>query len=220
MHSPRLLHHPAASPAWNMAVDEALLRLATTPVLRIYQWNETAISLGYFQACTLVPPQRPYIRRYTGGGLVDHTQDVTYTLVFPRQHPLTELSLATSYELFHRAIVLALHHIGLEAELAAACSCEDSPACFRKPVKYDVVLNGQKIAGAAQRRSREGSLHQGSILLPDPTKNTQLRTALPSALATVLAVTWSLDELTVEEKKQAITLEKNRYSTPAWNQQK
>src|SRR5277367_1833538 len=85
----RLLVHQAGSPARNMAIDEALLREVREPVLRIYEWNVPAVSLGYFQPAALAG-DRPFIRRYTGGGLVDHARDVTYTLVVPRKHPWME----------------------------------------------------------------------------------------------------------------------------------
>ena len=35
--------------------------------------------------------------------------------------------------------------------------------CFVEPAKYDVILEGQKIAGAGQRRTRSGLLHQGTL---------------------------------------------------------
>ncbi|MFS8563927.1 MAG: hypothetical protein LVR00_06275 [Rhabdochlamydiaceae bacterium] len=37
-----------------------------------------------------------------------------------------------------------------------------------KPTKYDVVLDGRKIAGAAQRKCKQGFLHQGMIALQVP----------------------------------------------------
>ena len=36
------------SAAMNMAVDEALLELATAPSLRVYRWDHPALSFGYF----------------------------------------------------------------------------------------------------------------------------------------------------------------------------
>ncbi len=92
----RLLEHGAASPARNMAVDEALLREVRAPVLRLYEWSVPAVSLGYFQPAALAG-DRPFVRRYTGGGLVDHAHDLTYTLVLPRAHPWMELAMPDSY---------------------------------------------------------------------------------------------------------------------------
>ena len=61
----RLLLHGSASPARNMAIDEALLREVSEPVLRLYEWSIPAVSLGYFQPAALAPAGRPFIRRYT-----------------------------------------------------------------------------------------------------------------------------------------------------------
>jgi len=156
------------TPAWNMAVDESLLRLATGPVLRLYEWSVPAVSLGYFQPAAVAPAGRPCVRRYTGGGLVDHARDVTYTVAAPRAHPLGLLSTAESYSRLHAAVAAALQDIGLDAVLSPVCDAGDNPACFQKAVKFDVLHQGKKVAGAAQRRTRSGMLQQGSILLPDP----------------------------------------------------
>src|SRR5271156_7168226 len=104
----RLLIHGPASPARNMAIDEALLREVREPVLRLYEWNVPAVSLGYFQHASLAPAGRPFVRRYTGGGLVDHARDITYTIVLPRAHPWMEFSAPESYCHIHRGVQAAL----------------------------------------------------------------------------------------------------------------
>ncbi len=40
--------------------------------------------------------------------------------------------------------------------------------CMAKPTKYDVMWEGRKVAGAAQRKTKKGFLHQGSIALVMP----------------------------------------------------
>src|SRR5476649_781640 len=149
MTSWRLLIHGPASPARNMAVDEALLREIREPVLRIYEWNVPAVSLGYFQPAALAG-ERPFIRRYTGGGLVDHARDVTYTLVLPRAHPWMELSAPESYGHIHRGVQAALAACDIESELATAAHAGESDACFAKPVRFDLVAAERKLSGAAQ----------------------------------------------------------------------
>lgn len=217
--SVRLLTHPAGSAAWNMAVDEALLRLVADPVLRIYRWSEPAVSIGYFQPCGLVPADRIFVRRYTGGGLVDHAADFTYTLVFPKEHPLYEAGTAASYETIHAAVAEALDQTGHTAALAPANAPTDSPSCFEKPVKFDVVTAAGKLAGAAQRRTRHGCLHQGSILLPGG-RYDGLAEALVKTLTGVLGERPSPSELTPEETDRAKELEATRYRLEAWNRQR
>ncbi len=212
----RLLIDGAASPAWNMAVDEALLREVKEPVLRIYEWNVPALSLGYFQPFALAG-DRPFIRRYTGGGLVDHAHDVTYTVVLPRSHPWMELSAPESYCTIHRGVQAALAASGIESELTAEANTAESEACFAKPVRFDVMAAGGKVSGAAQRRTREGLLHQGSILLPDPSRYADLRCAFAEAFSARLELVLSSGNLTSAETARAADLERDRYMTDAWN---
>jgi len=214
----RLLIHGSASPARNMAIDEALLREVREPVLRLYEWNVPAVSLGYFQPASLAPEGRPFVRRYTGGGLVDHAHDVTYTIVLPRAHPWMELSAPESYCIIHRGVQAALAACGIESELTPEASSAESEACFQKPVRFDIVASGSKLSGAAQRRTREGLLHQGSILLHDPTKNRALRSAFAEAFAGRLELAINPGSLTAEESTRADALEQERYATKEWNQ--
>ncbi|MEM1060510.1 MAG: biotin/lipoate A/B protein ligase family protein [Verrucomicrobiota bacterium] len=219
----RLLLEAEASPAANMAVDEALLRAMRSrgrPVLRIYGWDRPCQSLGYFQPAAEAIPDLPFVRRYTGGGLVDHREDLTYTVVLPRAHPLLGVSMAESYAAMHEGVAEALTLIGLDAELAAQADATDSSACFQKAVCYDVTVHGRKVAGAAQRRTREGLLHQGSVLLPDPGQRPDLRKVLPEAMAEALRIEFSRDEITPEEAERAAKFERERYATEAWNQQR
>jgi lipoate-protein ligase A len=214
----RLLTDGPGPAAWNMAVDEALFRLAAAPVLRVYEWEAPAVSLGYFQAAALAPAGRPFVRRYTGGGLVDHARDVTYTVAAPRGHALGQLSTGESYSLLHRAVAEALNEIGIAAELSPSCE-DENDACFARAVKFDVLHAGRKVAGAAQRRTRTGLLQQGSILLPDPAANAALRAVLPAAFGKVLGFTPQAGTLDAAERALAEELARERYGTNAWNRQ-
>ena len=215
----RLLIDEPASPARNMAVDEALLREIREPVLRIYEWAVPAVSLGYFQPFSLAG-DRPFIRRYTGGGLVDHARDVTYTIVLPRAHPWLDLSAPESYCTIHRGVQAALAACGIESELTPSAATVESESCFAKPVKFDIVSSKEgvgKLSGAAQRRTREGLLHQGSILLPDPAKNPALRRDFAQAFAARMELAIAPGQLTSAESAKAADLERDRYATDAWN---
>jgi lipoate-protein ligase A len=214
----RLFEHGDASPARNMAIDEALLREVREPVLRLYGWDVPAVSLGYFQHASLVPEGRPFVRRYTGGGLVDHAHDVTYTVVLPRAHPWMQLSAPASYEQIHLGVQAALAACGIASELTPTASTAESEACFQKPVRFDLVAANAKLSGAAQRRTREGLLHQGSILLPDPARNGDLRRVFAQAFAQRLELSLKSSDLTEDESVRAKTLEHDRYVTVAWNQ--
>jgi len=199
-----------------MAVDEALLREVQEPILRIYEWSVPAVSLGYFQPAAIAG-ERPFVRRYTGGGLVDHAHDVTYTIVLPRNHPWMELSMPDSYCKIHLGVQATLKACGINSELTPAAHAVESDACFAKPVRFDIVAGTSKLSGAAQRRTREGLLHQGSILLPEPAQNAALRQAFAHAFASRLELALHPGELTSAEATRTADLERDRYATDAWN---
>lgn len=148
-----------------MACDEALLQGATQPVLRIFRWTRPWVSAGYFVPwleAAAVRPDLPVCRRWTGGGVVAHEGDLTFSLVVPRGEPWACLRPAESYQHLHETLAGALRRLGV----AAGLSDETEPAgreCFARPVRHDILSAGEKIAGGAQRRTKAGLLHQGSI---------------------------------------------------------
>jgi len=215
--SGRLLLDSKSSAAANMAIDESLLRHARAPVLRIYGWEETCVSIGYFQKASVVAAGTSFVRRYTGGGLVEHGRDLTYTLVLPADHPLTAAGTLPSYRAIHEGVASALRAAGIDCRLATAQPKKDHASCFLKPVPADVLdSKGAKLAGAAQRRTRQGCLHQGSILLSGQIPP-QLPKVLPDHLARALQTTWAAAERTGEEEELAEKLFRDRYSTRDWN---
>jgi lipoate-protein ligase A len=215
----RLIEHGAGDPAWNMAADEALLQLlGRDVVLRIYGWNAPAVTLGYFQPWTLAPSGRPFVRRYTGGGLVDHARDLTYTIVAPREHPVVVAGTAESYRILHEAVASALRACGVEAQLTGQELDGNAGLCFQKPVRYDIIAPDQsKLAGAAQRRNRHGVLHQGSILLTEGRPPESLRGALATAIAASLQEPCEVSVLTDAEETKASQLVAERYGLDSWN---
>lgn len=214
----RVIKHGRGDPAWNMAVDEALLRHCTVPILRTYGWSVPAVSIGYFQPASVAPAGRPFVRRLTGGGLVDHAADFTYTVVLPCDHPLARAGTAAAYSGLHQAVAHALDSAGIACRLAQECAALDAAACFQRPVRFDVIApDGNKLAGAAQRRSRQGVLHQGSILVP----------GLPERFGPLLrAEVASLfggggdGDLAPQEDATARELAARRYATDAWNRRR
>ena len=155
--------------AFNMALDEALLEAAPRlgrPVLRFYGWTEPAASFGYFQKYAEIERMtrlRPLVRRPTGGGLVPHDADWTYSLAFPPADDWYHLSATDSYRRVHEWIRAAFARLNLATELAPACSKTLPGQCFQGHEKFDLLWRGRKIAGAAQRRTRDGLLIQGSV---------------------------------------------------------
>jgi lipoate-protein ligase A len=199
------------SAAMNMAIDEALLEIAKIPSIRFYQWKSPALSFGYFGRFADVggyAAGRDLVRRWTGGGIVFHGDDLTYSIIIPARDAMFAESSAFIYAAIHSALRDALSIQGQRAELAPAAeaavtdcenssgadrsynpsSCSHAPVarptahwsvrddgpqgrgysrhlCFANPVRADLMIDDRKIAGAAQRRTRAGLLHQGSIQL-------------------------------------------------------
>jgi lipoate-protein ligase A len=150
----------------NMAIDEVLLSTAQSAILRFYRWNTPSVSFGYFvrfaEACELAG-NRALVRRWTGGGIVPHGDDLTYSIMIGAPNDAFALPSKVIYQRVHSTLGNALREIGIVAVLTETKAAKISDACFANPVVSDVIESGRKIAGAAQRKTRSGLLHQGSI---------------------------------------------------------
>lgn len=218
-----LIHSGPGEAAFNMALDEALLEAAAklgAPVLRFYGWREPAATFGYFQKHADIAQWttlRPLIRRCTGGGLVPHDADWTYSLSFPPNDPWYALKATESYERVHEWIRLAFGSIGAAAELSPCCRKEVPGQCFIGAEQFDVLLDGKKIAGAAQRRTRDGLLIQGSIQPPKGVARERFEEAFCATATRLWEVTWQgRSHLpAVEERARQLVVEK--YSRTDYN---
>jgi lipoate-protein ligase A len=168
----KLLRTGLGEASWNMALDEALLEhcgAIGTPVLRLYGWKEKAATFGYSQHYREVEgwtELRPLIRRPTGGGLVPHDADWTYSLVFPPNDGWYALRAEESYRRVHDWVTGSFRRLKVAAELSECCDKPVLGRCFVGAEKFDVLAGGKKIAGAAQKRNKFGLLVQGSIQPP------------------------------------------------------
>jgi lipoyl(octanoyl) transferase len=154
------------SAAMNMAIDEALLFAETNgdPILRCYCWRAPSVSFGYFTHWKSVVDryrQWDLVRRWTGGGIVEHAGDFTYSLILPAGKRL--LANRDLYSVVHTAIAKVLRAQGHKVGLTKTEDTLPSDACFERAVEFDVKLEQLKVAGAAIRRHRRGVLLQGSI---------------------------------------------------------
>jgi lipoate-protein ligase A len=206
------------SAAINMAIDEALLETATIPSIRFYRWNSPALSFGYFGRFADVAnhaAERDLVRRWTGGGIVFHGDDLTYSIVVPASDPIFAESSMSIYEKVHRSLCEALTSNGQFAELASASTLDAQRStlnvqCFANPACADVMLDGQKIAGAAQRRTRRGLLQQGSI------QNVDLENGLAERFAQALSHQTEMRALGSQVLWRSQEIAEQKYATPAW----
>ena len=212
------------SAALNMAIDEALLETAKVPTIRFYQWDHPALSFGYFgKFGDVAGHDGDIVRRWTGGGIVFHGEDLTYSIVIPATDTAFGESSMSIYEKAHAAIQRT---IGSEAELVgrdAALNCQsgsDRPrtsqrdvptqACFANPVRADVLFNGRKVAGAAQRRTRRGLLQQGSI------QNVDFGNGFAQIFANALCENCAQKQLGPALVARAEDIATQKYATDAW----
>ncbi|MGC1322786.1 MAG: hypothetical protein WA849_11440 [Candidatus Udaeobacter sp.] len=208
------------SAAMNMAIDEALLETAVVPTIRFYRWRSPALSFGYFgkfSDVAIYATERELVRRWTGGGIVFHGDDLTYSIVIPESDPVFVESSIVIYEKIHRALCAALVGYDRGAELVTVADHPRSGdrgafenECFANPVRADVMMDGRKIAGAAQRRTRRGLLQQGSI------QGTAMKTDLAQKFAQALSASRSEFKITKAISKQAQDVAQQKYGTESW----
>ncbi|MGE5173964.1 MAG: biotin/lipoate A/B protein ligase family protein [Betaproteobacteria bacterium] len=210
--------------AYNMAVDEELLARAQAgeniPVLRLYAWRPPAVSLGRFQkideavnvdACKKLGFD--IIRRITGGRAVLHRNELTYSIVSRTDNPLFPPSVHGTYKIIAAGLLAGLRNLGIPAEMVSrggrhahlVNEKDANPACFSSPSWYEIVVNGKKIIGSAQRRLSGAFLQHGSILISyDPVLEAEI---IPGSSSTcrVTSITQELGtKVSLPEIKNAI----------------
>ena len=207
--------------AMNMAIDEALLESATIPLIRFYRWHSPALSFGYFgrfSDVAIYAAERDLVRRWTGGGIVLHGDDLTYSIMIPVSDPAFGESSICIYEKIHRALAGAVNGVDERAVLAGSARSADQTSqrgvaignCFTNPVRADVMVGGRKIAGAAQRRTRRGLLQQGSI------QGFLMKTDLAQKFLQALSASCHEFEITEEIFQRAGELAQQKYGTDSW----
>jgi lipoate-protein ligase A len=163
--------------SWNMAVDERLFQLAETSprtFLRFYRWEKPTASLGYSQEASRVVDADfcrahgiDIVRRMTGGKLVLHDREVTYSVASSDEAAFTA-TLRDSYRLISTGLLKGLERMGLSARLAQTSPqayIKGTMPCFAFPARDEIEIEGKKIVGSAQKRTGALFLQHGSIPL-------------------------------------------------------
>lgn len=201
-----------------MALDELLLRKASCPTLRIYRWSAPCVTFGYFQKFTEVRsahPILPVIRRRTGGGMVEHGNDLTFSLMIPRENKVARISPSLFYKKLHHALATLLRQTAKkEIRLAGEEEILSGPSCFSAPAQDDLLCQGRKILGGAQCRSAGALLYQGSLQGMEEMGG--FAHLLASSLSAAVSETW-LETSMIEE---AVILAEGRYAASLWNERR
>jgi lipoyl(octanoyl) transferase len=241
----RLLPWEVADGPTNMAADEVLVRTAAErgiASLRYYGWSPATLSLGYFQpvrACHDHPrlAALPFVRRPSGGSALVHDHEVTYALAIP---PGREWHAGPWMPRMHALIACALDRLDLVGRVSCVNADETrqdgGTLCFQKWTAGDLLCQGFKIVGSAQRKYRGALLQHGSILL----RRSEHAPALPGledltgvtlptdrlgveiSCALALATGWQLvfAEWSAEELVAIPGLVREKYGTLAWNERR
>lgn len=215
----------AAGPQ-QMAADEVMLEAAVRGIasIRVYTWDPATVSLGYFQKHEerLADPRlaaMPWVRRPTGGGAIIHDQDLTYAIALPKSW-LGSIVPACWHDRIHHVLTQILHRRHFAASLATGARPTPSELgylCFAVPQPGDVLLDGTKIIGGAQRLRAGALMQHGSIQFPP----LRARAAeLPGEIAAALG--WQLEpsDWNAEECRRIDELARLKYATDAWNKKR
>lgn len=165
-----------------MAIDKSLLNGVsdgTSPeTVRVYGWKPPAVSIGYSQAVekeldleAIRAACVDVVRRPTGGRAVYHSGELTYSVAGRAGAWPLGRTISEAYGAIAQALLAGLAGMGIEASLAPASAGTDgrgpgpSPPCFVSSGRFEIVVDGRKLIGSAQRRSKGGVLQHGSLLV-------------------------------------------------------
>jgi lipoate-protein ligase A len=239
----RLLPFAEADGPTNMATDETLLESAVMGAasLRFYGWSPPTVSLGYFQshARRLDDPRTaglPFVRRASGGDALVHHHELTYALAIPAGPPWQPHSGCTLC--MHAILRAALTRFGVHCAIAQGAGVPRFAGllCFQHLAPGDLLLDGHKIVGSAQRKQRGAILQHGGILLArsdyapalpgiadlaavslDPQI---LAEAVRDEFVRATACTLQDDDWTPRERQRIAELVATKYRTDAWNRRR
>ncbi len=249
----RLIDTGIGTAQYNMAVDEALLNSHTKgslPILRLYRW-ENSLSFGRFSDVksaldlkTLQEKRLPHVRRMTGGGVLVHGGDLSYALVLPRES-LEDVGVKKSYQYLCGFLLELYKKLGFYAAFAHDLNLQNSKSaiCMASYEPYDIIIEGKKMGGNAQRYRKNMLFQHGTVpitLNREHFKNlfleesglgaaasletmqkemthAQLSALLIEAFETFFDATLLPDTLNRSEKRRAYELLANKYSQEGWN---
>jgi lipoate-protein ligase A len=252
---------PLSGPA-NMAIDEALLESfdpdRSAPVFRLYGWRPPALSLGRFQEpASVLDLDRcradgvPAVRRITGGGVIYHADELTYAIVCAPRHLPPASTIKDTFRHLTGFLLAFYRSLGIDARWAAEAAGEDARLgertafCFAGKEECDILADGRKIGGNAQRRLRNAIFQHGSIPLADTVETglrylrdrpaddalrvaslaelgvdippAELRARLAASFESSLGVALSPSVLTADESGRAAAMAAAKYAEYAWD---
>lgn len=249
----RLVNTPAANASYNMAVDEVLFHSSietNTPTVRVYEWKNS-ITIGRFNSINTILDLKAldtkkisYTRRVTGGGILIHADDISYSISIP-QYSINALDVKENYRYICGFILNFYKKLGLESKFAIDedLSISKSNICTLANESYDITINAKKIGGNAQRYSKKSLFQHGSIPLKLDTKlyemifledaelekiltlqklgihssKEQLKQLMINSFQESFDVELVANRLTEEELEKVDELQRTKYDSGDWN---
>jgi len=241
----RLIISGKENPSINMGIDFALWKSVSegksSPVLRFYQWMPSSISIGYNQNLEgLIDVEFckknniHCVKRPTGGSAIFHDIELTYSFSAATCHKTCFLFPLSSYIEICKGIKMGIQKYGINLQIRGYNEGKEpsytKKNCFSLSSRHDLVFDGKKLVGSAQRRNKNSFLQHGSILIEirekiwekvfiekvDFSKITCLRNLgidvklnelekfLKNGFENIFEVEFQIDELTEEEKRESL----------------
>ncbi|MDP2077768.1 MAG: lipoate--protein ligase family protein [Sulfuricurvum sp.] len=249
----RLIDSGSETAQSNMAIDEALLNCykeGDMPIMRLYGW-EDSLSFGRFSTLSkslnthkVQSENIPCVRRMSGGGILLHGGDLSYTLIIPRDW-LKGTGVKESYHYLCGFLISLYKKMGYQAHFARDLKLDEIPSeiCLAGLEAYDIVIKGKKIGGNAQRYTRHTLFQHGSIpmrinevffnelfsgdagldkmatlqQLGTPILYEDLSLLVQEAFCETFEVKLVPDTLSESEQRHAKQLQAEKYSQERWN---
>jgi lipoate-protein ligase A len=192
----RWLDSGDAPGAEQMAVDAGLMARARDTgeaTFRVYGWRRPTLSFGRnesvrarFAPAHLAAGGFDAVRRPTGGRVLLHDGDVTYSVTAPASE---SESVRVAFARINRLLTAGLARLGVDVTEAARGRPlrPGRDACFAEPSAGELIVEGRKLVASAQQRDAGALLQHGSILLVDrqgriaTLATTPMRTTAPAA---------------------------------------
>jgi len=170
----------------NMSYDMSLAETTEpgTALLRFYKWKPYCISFGANQNFNTINIKKAYannidiVERPTGGRAILHSEELTYSVVYPLDNGFSPKDLYLEINLALKKGMIffnsELEKIELEVEqphFPSFYKNNKSDLCFAVSAKNELKFKDKKLVGSAQRKMNNSVLQHGSILCGDFHKN-------------------------------------------------
>jgi len=174
----KLIRSGASSAQDNMRLDAEIFKQYLEDgigVFRLYQWQEPSFTYGFSQdpkseidlaRCATDGVQ--IAKRMTGGGILFHHHEITYSFVCSKSDLGEPEGVFVSYRDICAFLIRFYESLGLNPAFALQAEsfkdrCAPHELCSAAFEKYDIVIDGKKIGGNAQKRKRQVIFQHGSI---------------------------------------------------------